>query len=59
MTNPLRRERKYKVFWGVFLVISAMLAFDKMDAALYVDLVKYTFLGYMTANVGEHFTARK
>lgn len=54
----LRRNRKYKAYWGAFLMASAALFWNKLTGDQYVNLVIFTFGLYMGGNVGEHWTRR-
>ena len=56
--DRLRRDRKYKAFWAVFLMASTMTFFDKLNGAQYVDLIIFVFGLFMAGNVGEHWTRR-
>ena len=49
----LRRDRKYKAFWGVFLMASVAIFWDKLSGAEYVNLMVFVFGLYMGGNVGE------
>lgn len=55
----LRRDRKYTAFWGVFLMTSVALFFDKLSGAEFVNLIWPVFGLYMGGNVGEHWSERK
>lgn len=59
MEDRLRRDRKYKAFWGVFLMTSVALFFDKLNGDQFVDLVWPVFGLFMAGNVGEHWTKNK
>lgn len=54
MDDMLRRERKYKAFWAMFLVITGLLTWNKLNGDQYVELMIFTFGLYMAGNVGEH-----
>lgn len=56
--DRLRRDRKYKAFWAVFLMASTMTFFGKLNGAQYVDLIIFVFGLFMAGNVGEHWTRR-
>jgi hypothetical protein len=56
--DRLRRDRKFKAFWAVFLMASVMAFLDKLNGVQYVDLVTFVFGLYMAGNVGEHWTKR-
>ena len=56
--DRLRRDRKYKTFWGLFLMSSILIGFDKLSGAQYVELMTFVFGLYMAGNVGEHWTKR-
>lgn len=55
----LRRDRKYKAFWAVFLMASVALFFDKLTGSEYANLVWPVFGLFMGGNVGAHWTERK
>lgn len=57
--DKLRRDRKYKAFWGVFLMASVALFFDKLNGDQWVEILIFVFGLYMAGNVGEHYTERK
>ena len=57
--DRLRRDRKYKAFWAVFLMASAALFWDKLDGYQYVNLIWPVFGLFMAGNVGEHWTQAK
>ena len=57
--DRLRRDRKYKAFWAVFLMSSVALFWDKLTGAEYVQLTTFVFGLYMAGNVGEHWTKRE
>jgi hypothetical protein len=59
MTEMLRRNRKYTAFWGVFLMASAALFFDKLTGAEFANLVWPVFGLYMGGNVGARWTDRR
>jgi len=59
MESLLRRERKYKAFWGVFLFACVALFFDKLTGDHWVDTVIFIFGLYMAGNVGEHYTRNR
>jgi hypothetical protein len=56
LDDRLRRDRKYKAFWAVFLMASVMAFWDKLSGAEYVQLLTFVFGLYMAGNVGEHWT---
>lgn len=56
MEERLRGTRKYYAFWGVFLMASAALFFDKLNGDQFVALVWPVFGLFMAGNVGEHWT---
>jgi len=56
--NKLRRDRKYKAFWAVFLMTSVMAFWDKLSGAEYVQLLTFAFGLYMAGNVGEHWVKK-
>ena len=58
LDDRLRRDRKYKSFWAVFLMASAMTFLDKLTGAEYVQLLTFVFGLYMAGNVGEHWTKK-
>ena len=58
LDDRLRRDRKYKAFWGVFLMSSVMVFVDKLSGAEYVQLLTFVFGLYMAGNVGEHWTKK-
>lgn len=57
--DRLRRDRKYKAFWAVFLMGSTALFWDKLSGDQYVNLVWPVFGLFMAGNVGEHWTRQK
>ena len=57
--DKLRRDRKYKAFWGVFLMASVGLFFDKLNGSEYANLVWPVFGLYMAGNVGHQWKERK
>lgn len=59
MEDRLRRDRKYKAFWGVFLMSSVALFFDKLNGDQFVALIWPVFGLFMAGNVGEHWTKAK
>ena len=59
LEDRLRRDRKYKAFWAVFLMASVALFFDKLTGTEYVSLVWPVFGLFMAGNVGEHWTKKK
>lgn len=56
--DRLRRDRKYKAFWGLFLMASVMIAWNKLSGDQYVELMTFVFGLYMAGNVGEHWTKK-
>lgn len=58
IATKLRRDRKYKAFWGVFLLSCIALFFDKLNGGEWVDLVIFVFGLYMAGNVGSHYTQK-
>jgi hypothetical protein len=59
LETAFNRQRKYKAFWGVFIVVSAALFFDKLTGTEYANLVWPIFGLYMGGNVGEHFSKKE
>jgi len=59
MEDLLRRDRKYKAFWAVFLMGSVALFFDKLDGDQFVNLVWPVFGLFMAGNGFVHYTMRK
>lgn len=57
--DRLRRDRKYKAFWAVFLMASTALFWDKLSGSEYANLVWPVFGLFMAGNVGEHWTRQK
>lgn len=57
--DALRRDRKYKAFWAVFLMTSVMAFWGKLSGAEYVELITFVFGLYMAGNVGEHWTKKE
>lgn len=57
--DRLRRDRKNKAFWGVFLMASVALFWNRLDGTEYVSLIWPVFGLYMAGNVGEHWTKQK
>ena len=55
----LRRNRKYKFTWAVFLTSTALLAWDKITGDQWVTAVGMITAAYMAGNVGEHFAKRR
>jgi len=58
LEDPITRDRKYKVFWAVFLVELALTIWGKLDGDQFVELTSVVFGLYMAGNVGEHWTRR-
>jgi len=58
MEDPLRRDRKYKLTWAVFLMATFMLAIDKLDGDMWVTVIMGIMAAYMAGNVGEHIAKR-
>lgn len=58
-SESLRRDRKYKAYWGAFLMASVALFWGKLTGDQYVNLTIFTFGLYMGGNVGEHWTRTK
>jgi len=54
--DQIRRDRKYKAFWGVFLFSCVALFFSKISGAEWVNFNIFAFGLYMAGNVGEHGT---
>ncbi len=54
----IRRDRKYKAFWAVFLLTCIALFFDKLNGEQWVDTTIFVFGLYMAGNVGEHFSRK-
>lgn len=59
MNEMLRRERKYTAFWGVFLMASVALFFDKLTGAEFANLAWPIFGLYMGGNVGQTWSERR
>jgi uncharacterized membrane protein YjjP (DUF1212 family) len=57
--SVLEGQRKYSVFWAVFLMASFFLAVDILSGDQWVTVVGAVVAGYMVGNVGEHWTKRK
>lgn len=57
--DRLRRDRKYKAFWAVFLMTSVALFFDKLNGPEFVQMVIFVFGLYMGGNVGEAWVKGK
>lgn len=57
-TRALRENRKYSVFWGVFVVVTFLLIFDRLGGSEYKDIVIFVTGLYMAGNVGEHLSKR-
>ena len=57
--DRLRRDRKYKAFWGVFLFSSVALVIDKLSGDQWVEFMIFVFGLYMAGNVGEHYTRKE
>ena len=57
MDDRLRRDRKYKSFWGVFLFGTVAMFFDKLTGADWVEVTIYVFGLYMLGNGVEHGAA--
>jgi hypothetical protein len=53
--DRLRRDRKYKAFWAVFLMASSALFWDKLSGAEFVQLVTFVFGLYMAGNGFVHW----
>ena len=58
MEDRLRRDRKYKAWWAVFLVSSVAAFWKILTGAEWVEFNIYAFGLYMIGNVGEHWTKR-
>ena len=59
MDDTIRRDRKYKAYWAVFLSNIVLLVWGKLTSDNYVELLIFTFGLYMAGNVGEHIANRK
>lgn len=57
--ETLRRDRKYKAYWGTFLLASVALFWDKLSGDQYVNLIIFIYGLYVGGNVGEHWTTTK
>lgn len=57
--DQLRRDRKYKSFWAVFLMAAVMTFWGKLNGDQFVELLTFVFGLYMAGNVGEHWTKVK
>ena len=49
-----RRNRKFKAFLLVFLMITVLLAFNRLSGEQYTEMAKWVFGLFMAGNVGEH-----
>lgn len=56
--DMLRRDRKYKAFWAVFLMASVALFWDKLSGDQYVNLVWPVFGLFMAGNAAVHWTQK-
>lgn len=54
--NAIKENRKYKVFWGVFIVSTGLLITELITADHWVKVVIGVVTAYMAGNVGEHFS---
>jgi len=59
MEDRIRRDRKYKAFWAVFLSSLIALFWDKLNGDQWVTIVSLVYASYMAGNVGEHWTKTK
>jgi len=56
--NKTARDRKYKVFWGAFIITTILLVFQKITGDQWVAMAGTEFMAYMAGNVGAHFSKR-
>ena len=49
-----RRNRKFKAFLLVFLMVTALLAFNRLSGEQYTEMVKWIFGLFMAGNGVEH-----
>ena len=54
MDDQLRRDRKYKAFWGVFLFACVALFWNKLTGSEWVTVTMSVFGLYMAGNGLEH-----
>jgi len=54
----LRENRKYTVFWAVFLIETALRLGDIISGSEYKEMVIFVTGLYMAGNVGEHMAKR-
>lgn len=59
IADRLRRDRKYKAFWAVFLMSSAALFWDKLSGAEFVQLTTFVFGLYMAGNGFVHWANKE
>lgn len=59
MEDQLRRDRKYKAFWAVFLMASAMAFWGVISGAEWVTVIGIVYGAYMAGNVGEHYVNKE
>lgn len=50
MENQIRRDRKYKVFWGTFLLGSIFFYFEHLTGAEWAEFSMYLVGLYMLGN---------
>ena len=56
--DKIARERKYKIFWGSFVITTFLLIFDKITGDQWVTMGGTIFTVYMLGNVGAKFSNR-
>lgn len=57
--NKVARDRKYKVFWGAFIVTAILLFFDKITGDQWVTMSSVEFMTYMAGNVSGKFSNKE
>jgi len=58
MASLLENQRKFSVFFAVFLGTLFLLAIDRISGEVYQEIVIYTLGLYMAGNAAEHFSKR-
>ena len=53
--RKLQKNRKYKAFWGVFLMATLLAVLGKLTSE-WVTVMGTTYGLFMAGNVGEHWT---
>jgi hypothetical protein len=56
MESKARRDRKYKAYWALFLLVTVLLVFNRLTGEQYIEVLIYSFGLYMVGNVGEHLS---